>query len=161
MKYSIKQKFFSLADSFTIKDDRGNDAFIVKGKFFSFRKKLRFMDMSDKELCLIQQRLFKLLPQYDISMGGEPRINVRKRFALFRNKFTITATDETYAAEGNFLGLEFSIVKSDREVARISKKFFALTDTYGVETAEGEDVVPLLAIAVVIDMVCHGRKGSG
>jgi len=40
-------------------------------------------------------------------------------------------------------------------VATVSKKWFSWTDTYGVEIADGEDDVLLLASIVVIDMACH------
>jgi uncharacterized protein YxjI len=158
MKYAIKQKFFTLAESFTIKDEGGSDVFKVKAQLFSIPKKLRLFDMSENELCLIQKKMFKLLPEYEISMAGQLRANVKKRFALFRNDFTITAGGGTYEVKGDWVGFDFTIIKSDREVARISKKFFSWTDTYGVEIADGEDAVELLALAIVIDMVCHNNK---
>jgi len=34
-------------------------------------------------------------------------------------------------------------------------KWFSLSDTYGIDIADGEDPVLVLALAVVIDMVCH------
>jgi len=40
-------------------------------------------------------------------------------------------------------------------VATVSKRWFSWTDTYGVEIADGEEDVLILATAVVIDMVCH------
>ncbi len=41
-------------------------------------------------------------------------------------------------------------------VATVSKQMvFSFTDTYGVEIADGEDDVLLLACTVVIDMACH------
>jgi len=43
-------------------------------------------------------------------------------------------------------------------VATVSKQWFSWTDTYGVEVADGEDAVLLLASTVVIDMVCHGDQ---
>ncbi|HEX4604926.1 MAG TPA: hypothetical protein VH724_13085 [Candidatus Angelobacter sp.] len=45
-------------------------------------------------------------------------------------------------------------------MAKVSKQWFALGDTYGVQTAEGQDDVLILASTVVIDMVCHadGKK---
>ncbi|MGB8356173.1 MAG: hypothetical protein WCD79_19910 [Chthoniobacteraceae bacterium] len=39
--------------------------------------------------------------------------------------------------------------------AEVSKRWFALTDTYGVDIAENEDDLLILASTVVIDMVCH------
>ena len=41
-------------------------------------------------------------------------------------------------------------------VATVSKQWFTWTDTYGVEIADGEDDILILASTVVIDMVCHG-----
>ena len=46
-------------------------------------------------------------------------------------------------------------------MADVSKQWFSLTDTYGVEIADGEDDVLILASTVVIDMVCHGDHRSG
>jgi uncharacterized protein YxjI len=35
MKLIIKNKFFSLGQGSSVKDEQGNDAFIIKGKVFS------------------------------------------------------------------------------------------------------------------------------
>ena len=43
-------------------------------------------------------------------------------------------------------------------MANVSKQWFALTDTYGVDVADSEDDVLILASTVVIDMVCHGDQ---
>jgi uncharacterized protein YxjI len=40
-------------------------------------------------------------------------------------------------------------------VAQVSKTWFSIRDTYGVEIAAGEDDVLILASAVVIDMISH------
>jgi hypothetical protein len=42
-------------------------------------------------------------------------------------------------------------------VAQVSKRFFALTDTYGIEVAEGQDDILIIASAVVIDLCCHQK----
>lgn len=160
MKYAIKQKLFSLADSFTITDENGRAAYVVKGQLLSFGKKLRMFDTAENELCYIEQKIFRLLPEYDIYIAGDLYANVKKRFALFRNDFDVTSKVGNYEVVGDFLAYEFTIVKSGSEVARISKKFFALTDTYGVEISQGEEAVALLALAIVIDMVCHDKHGG-
>ena len=155
MKYAVKQKIFALADSFTIKDEAGRDVYVVKGKLISIGKKLKLHDTSGNELAYIEQKLLRLLPEYEIYTSGDLRATVKKRFTLFRNNFDIHATDGNYEVKGNFLGLEFAIVKEGQEVAQISKKFFALSDTYGVEVRDGSDPLLILSLAIVIDMVCH------
>jgi uncharacterized protein YxjI len=161
MKFAVKQKIFAIADSFTIKDENGADVYVVKGKFFSIGKKLKLHDTSGNELAYIEQKFFRLLPEYEIYTSGDLRATVKKRFAFFRNDFDISASDGNYEVKGNFLGLEFTIVKEGMEVARISKKFFALSDTYGVEVLGGADPLLILSLAIVIDMVCHeNHKGA-
>jgi uncharacterized protein YxjI len=61
---------------------------------------------------------------------------------------------------GDFLDREYAFERGGSEVARVSKRWFALTDTYGVEIADGEDDVLILASSVVIDMICHSDEGG-
>jgi uncharacterized protein YxjI len=42
-------------------------------------------------------------------------------------------------------------------VARVSKRWFTLRDTYGIETSPGEDDALLLAIAVALDEMTRAR----
>ena len=45
-----------------------------------------------------------------------------------------------------------------RPVAHVSKRFFSFTDTYGIDIAQGEDDITLLASMIVIDLCCHADK---
>jgi uncharacterized protein YxjI len=45
-------------------------------------------------------------------------------------------------------------------VATVSKRWFAWTDTYGIEVDDKEDAVLILASAVVVDMACHRDDGK-
>jgi uncharacterized protein YxjI len=47
MKLYIKQKVFSWADRFTVKDENGADRYFVEGEMFSWGKKLHVYDMDD------------------------------------------------------------------------------------------------------------------
>jgi uncharacterized protein YxjI len=40
-------------------------------------------------------------------------------------------------------------------VATVSKKWFRVADTYGVEIAPGQDPVLVLAATVAVDMMAH------
>jgi uncharacterized protein YxjI len=155
MRYIIRQKVFSLGDSFIIKDEAGNDIFIVRSQILSFGKKLRIFDLLDNELCYIEQKLFKFMPEYDIYIAGEHIANIKKKFAFFKHDFTITSSFGNYDVEGDFWAHEFEILKDNNLVARISKQFFSFTDTYGVDIDDAQDQISNLAIAIVVDMVCH------
>ncbi|MCA9220512.1 MAG: hypothetical protein KDA71_09315, partial [Planctomycetales bacterium] len=60
-----------------------------------------------------------------------------------------------FDAEGDFFDHEYRFTRNGRSVATVSKRFFSLSDTYGVEVAAGEDDVLILACAVVIDLCSH------
>lgn len=155
MRYVIRQKIFSLGDSFNIRDEYGNDIFVVRQQLLSFGKKLRIYDLLDNELCYIEQKLFKFMPEYDIYSGGRLVANVKKKFAFFRNDFEIAGTDGHYFVQGDIWAREFRIYRDNMLMAHISKAFFTFSDTYGVDIDDNTSQVEVLALAIVIDMVCH------
>lgn len=157
MRYVLKQKFWSWGDDFTIQDAEGRDVFFVDGKAFSWGEKLSFQDMQGNELAFIRQKLLSWGPTYEISRGDQLMATVKKQlFTLFRCKFSVDVPGpDDLEAQGDFLDHEYAFEKQGRAVAQVSKRWFSWTDTYGVDVADGEDDVLILASAVVIDMVCH------
>jgi len=61
----------------------------------------------------------------------------------------------TWILQGDFLDHEYAIKQGWNKVAEVSKKWFRLTDTYGVEIDPGQNDILILAIAVAIDMMAH------
>jgi len=47
-RYQIKEKIFSIGDSFTIKDEMGQDVYAVRSKLVSLSNKLLLEDMAGK-----------------------------------------------------------------------------------------------------------------
>jgi uncharacterized protein YxjI len=54
-------------------------------------------------------------------------------------------------AKGNFVDHEYEIERDDHTLAEISKKWFRIRDTYGIEVAADADQALMLAITVCID----------
>ena len=157
MRYVMKEKILSWGDDFKIRDESGRDVFYVDGKVFSFGDKLSFKDASGNEVALIDQKMLAIGPTYEIFRGGSRVAVVKKKlFTLVRNRFTIDVPGPNdLEAVGNFIDKDYTFMRGDREVARVSKKWFRMADTYGVDVAPGEDAVLILASAVVIDLVMH------
>jgi uncharacterized protein YxjI len=157
MRYLLRQKMLSFADDFQIKNESGDDAFLVKGRVFSVAKQLDLEDLAGNALVSIAQQLMSWGPTYVISKDSGPIATVKKElFNFFSYRFDIELSEgSSMEASGDFSNHEYAITSGGQQVASISKQWFALTDTYGVEVAEGQDNVLVLAIAVVIDMVCH------
>ena len=157
MRYQMRQKLFSFGDDFTIKDGDGNACFNVDGKVFSIGNKLSIEDRSGKEVALIKQKMISFGPSYEITRDGKMLAFVTKSlFTLFNCKFTVDVPGpDDLEAKGSFTDHDYAFTRGSREVARVSKKWFSLTDSYGVDIENGEDDVLILASTVVIDMCCH------
>ena len=157
MRYMMRQRILSWGDDFSIKDADGQEVYYIDGEVFSFGNKLSIKDRSGAELARINQKLLSLGPQYEIVSGGETVAVVKKHlFTPFRARFTVDVPGpDDLEATGDFLDHEYVFERSGRVVARVSKKWFSLADTYAVDIDEGQDDVLVLAAAVVIDLVSH------
>ena len=157
MRYVMREKLFSFGNDFAIKDELGRELFFVDGKVFSFGDKLSFHDNAGNELAYIRQKVLSLGPTYEIYRGDQLVAVVKKHlFTFFNCRFTVDVPGpDDLEAKGDFLHHEYEFTRYGQPVARVSKQWFALSDTYGVDTADGEDDVLILASTVVIDMVCH------
>ena len=155
MRYVMKQKLFSLGGTFHVKNEAGQDLFVVQGAAFSFGHQLTFQDMAGNELALIKQKVFSWGPTYEVYRGGQLFAVIKKElFSFFRHEFTVDVPGpDDLVAEGDFWQLEFTFRRGDATVATVSREWLGWGDTYGVDIADGEDDVLILASAVVIDMV--------
>jgi len=157
VRYVLKQKLLSWGDDYFIRDADDRDVYRVDGKAISWGGQLSFQDLNGNELAFIKQKLLKLSPTYEIHRNGELAAVVKKElFALLHHRFTVDVPGpDDLEARGDFLDHEYVFTRGDREVARVSKAWFSIRDSYGVEIADGEDDVLILASAVVVDQACH------
>ena len=65
---------------------------------------------------------------------------------------------QNLTTQGNILNHQYRIERGRLTVASVSKKWFRIRDSYGVEVAPGEDAALMLAITVVIDMMAHSGR---
>jgi uncharacterized protein YxjI len=62
------------------------------------------------------------------------------------------------AAQGNVVDHEYTIERDGQRVAEVSKRWFRVRDSYGVEVAPGENDILILATAAVIDTMAHPAR---
>ena len=84
-----------------------------------------------------------------------------KEWSWFKSKFTLDVPGPNdYEITGSFWEREYTFERRGRVVASVSKRFFSLSDTYGVDIINGEDDVTILATCVVVDLVCHDEENN-
>ncbi len=154
MRYLMKQRLWSMADSFTIQNDAGEAVATVEGQVLSWGDKLRFLDVQGNELAEIKQVVMSWGPTYEIYRDGLLAAVVKKKlFTFMRTEFTVDVPGpDDLVAEGDFTDHEYFFLRHGSVVASVSKAWFSWSDTYGVELLANEDAVLILASTVVIDM---------
>ncbi len=158
MIYLMKQKLFSWGDDFTIKTTPARTVSLSMAKPSTSAINLSFQDMAGNELAFIRQKLLSWGPNYEISKGDQLLATVTKElFTFFKCTFTVDVPGPNdLQAQGDFLDHQYVFTRNGSQVAEVSKQWFTLGDTYGVQISQGEDDVLILASTVVIDMACHG-----
>jgi len=156
--YKIRQKLVSIGDDFWIENEKGQKVFKVDGKALRLRKTLVFEDVKGKKLCQIQERLLSIKDTMVIEDANSDQMAVVKQalIAPLRDRWDVKVKNgPDLDVQGNILDLEYSIKQGRKKVAEVSKKWFTITDTYGVEIAEGQNDILILAVAIAIDMMVH------
>lgn len=156
-RYKMRQKMISIGEDFTIEDEHGNVAYRVDAKVMRVRETFVLEDANGKEVATIREKKLSLHDSMNVLRDGDVVATITKAwFAPFRDKFEIDVKGgKTLVGRGNVLDHEYEITRGDEVVARISKKWFTLTDTYGIDIAAGQDEALILAAAVAIDELAH------
>ncbi|SDL65742.1 Uncharacterized protein YxjI [Arthrobacter sp. ok362] len=148
----MREKLLSIGDDFWIEDDQGRRAYKVNGKAVRIRDTFVLEDASGNEVARIQERKLSIRDKVSIERGDDTAATVHKALIGLRDRFDIDVKDGAdMKAHGNIVDHEYEIERDGRRVATISKKWFRVRESYGVESAEGEDVPLILAITVAID----------
>jgi uncharacterized protein YxjI len=154
----MRQRLVSIGDDFFIEDDRGRRAFKVDGKALHVRKTLVFEDMQGNERCKIQERMLRVRDTMEIEgPDGQTLATVKKAMITpLRERWSVAVPGgEDLQVQGNIVDHEYTIEGGGKKVAEVSKRWFRVADTYGVEVAPGQDDVLILAISTVVDMMSH------
>lgn len=158
-RYKIRQKMLSIGDDFWIENQNGERVYKVDGKALRLRETLIFEDMAGNKLAKIQERLlaFKDTMAIEDADGDQMAVIKKGLIAPLGDHWTVSVKGgPDLDVQGNILDHEYSISERRRKVAEVSKAWFSLTDTYGVEIDAGQNDILILAIAVAIDMMSHG-----
>jgi uncharacterized protein YxjI len=157
-RYQMRQRMISIGDDYTIENDRGERVFRLDGKALRVRKTILFEDMDGRELCKIQERMLHVRDSMEIEGPDGNRIAMVHKAMItpLRERWVIDVEGAPdLHAQGNIVDHEYTIERDKERVAEVSKRWFRVRDTYGVEVAPGENDILILACTAVIDTMAH------
>ena len=154
-KYRMREKLFSIGDDYWIENDDGDRIFKVNGKALRMRKTLVLEDPSGAELFTVQERKLTIRDTMAIERDGKTVATVKKALITpLRERYSIEVEDgEDLEAKGNIVDHEYKIERGGDRVAEVSKRWFRVRETYGIEIAPGQDDALILAATVCIDQM--------
>jgi uncharacterized protein YxjI len=156
-RYRMREKLFAIGDDFWIENEGGERAFKVNGKVLRVRDTLALESPDGQELYSIQEKMLHVRDTMEIERGGRKVATVKKALVTpLRDRFSIDVEDgEDMEAKGNIVDHEYKIERDGDEIAEVSRRWFRVRDTYGVEIAPGQDDALILATVVCIDQMTH------
>ena len=152
-RYRMREKLFSIGDDFWIETEDGQRAFKVNAKALRIRETFVLESPSGEELFKIQERKLRIRDTMKIERDGDTVATVQKALITpLRDRFAVEVEDGgELSANGNIVDHEYEIERDGRKVAEVSKRWFRIRETYGIEVAPGENDALLLAATVCID----------
>jgi uncharacterized protein YxjI len=154
-RYQLREKLASIGDDFWIEDGAGQRVFKVDGRALRIRETFKIKDMQGNEVAEIQEKLVSIRDSMNIARGGQTIATVKKALVTpLRGRFSVNvAGGADLDVQGNILAHEYKIEQGGREIAEVSKQWFRVRDSYGVDIQPGQDDALILAITVVVDQL--------
>lgn len=149
MRMRFKQRMFTWFDSYDIFDEYGNVIFMVKGKI-SWGHKLVIYDAYGNEVGQVVERVFALLPKFQIYKNGNYMGCISKELSFFKPHYNIEYNG--WHIDGSFMEWNYSVLDMNRcVVASISKELFHLTDTYVIDVVDPALALDALMFVLAVD----------
>ena len=150
-RYQMREALMTIGDDYWIEDESGDRVFKVDGKAVRVRDTFVLRDADGHEAAKIQERKARVRDTMRIEHpGGEATVS--KAVVGVRDRFKIDVDGgPDLKAHGNIVDHEYEIERDGNTVATVSKRWFRVRETYGVEVAPGQDDAMILAIAVCVD----------
>jgi uncharacterized protein YxjI len=121
------------------------------------RDTLIFEDLNGGELVKLQTKAVAIRDKMKIErVSGSSGTLAKDLVNIIRDEFTLTMDDgKVIRLKGNFLDHEYEFYDGNNKVGEISKKWFRIRDTYGVQIEPGYDDILLLAATVAMDQMVN------
>src|SRR5262245_11174446 len=157
-RYTMREKMFAIGDDYWIETEEGERAFKVNGKALRVRETLVLESPAGEELFTIQEKKLSVRDKMEIERGGTTVATIKKALvAPLRERYSISVEGGAdLEAKGNIVDHEFEFKQDGDKVAEVSKRWFRIRDTYGVEISPSQDDAFILACTVCLDQMSRG-----
>jgi len=147
--YTIEKRGIFFKTYLILKD--GILLYTVKGSGFLTR--FRIYDQMGLEVLQIKKLFSFLKLEFRLMEHDSIIAELKKESKLFKNNLLITSIHGDYYLSGNFKRNDFTLLKGEEEVAKISRHGLFSKQKYGIAIASTEEPLFILGITMVVELM--------
>ena len=152
MQLLIRQRVLAITDTYDVYDENGQPRYEVRDELFRMGHQIHVYDkQTGREIGSIHQRLFPLLPEFEIVVNGQLCGTIRKEFSFLSPRYAVDYRG--WYVEGDFLGWDYRVLQGNLEIMAISKELFTWGDTYVLRYQNPANEIFGLLLVIAIDAV--------
>jgi uncharacterized protein YxjI len=159
LRFQMRERLLSVGDDYWIEDSEGTRVFHVDGKAVRVRDTFELEDAHGNVVAQIRSKMVRVRDTMTIeNADGSSMATVKKALVSpLRDRFQVEVEGgEDLEVQGNILDHEYEMERDGRKVAEVSKKWFRVRESYGVEVADPADAVLVLAVTVALESMTDG-----
>lgn len=150
-KLIVTQKLISLREQYSIADESGQELYQAEGSLLVVPKRFTIRDRAGNELATVRRQPISILPQFNLSIGGQQVAVIQKQISLIKPRYRVDGPG--LAVRGDIFNMSFEILKDGRVIGRVDKRWVSIRDVYAIEVYDERDEILALGIVLAIDYV--------
>ncbi len=158
IRYRLMQNLASITEAVIVQTDQGNAAFKIEIARRDLVDMFVLRDMHEIVRCVLPGPQSR--PEATEILGGDGRALARvtrRPISAVRDRFEVDLESGGFwLVIGDVGSCEFTLDSPRGQIAEISRRWFRLPASFGVEVAPGQDAALVLAAALTIDLLAHG-----
>ena len=154
MEVSIRNNWFTLGGSSTVKDMNEKDLLKVKGKIFTVTAKKFIYDLDGNLKYTVRNKFWRLFQRkaFVIDPDGKIIATVRRKIFSLHDHYYIQI-------RGNILQFDYDIIHNGQEIGHISRKI-SLRDSFVLNIDDKYDYVTFVALVIAIDNITDRKDAD-
>ena len=162
MKLTIKNKFFTIGGDSKVLDEQEKEIYKVKGKPFSITKKKRICDLEGNVLFVVRNKYWTFMKKTCIIYNADEEevLRVYRGDWQLANRYNVEGYKDEMQILGKYFRLGYDVLVNNEKKARIERvwKFFALGDTFTLETQDQQNIPLYIALTIAIDNISDKKS---
>ena len=166
-EFILQEKMISLTDKGTIMNTNKEVIGTFGGKLIKIGNTYRIRDLEDNPVLTVHEKVISMRSAYTFYKGGEQDEDkyigkLKRKLVSVKPKYWFEDPNENkvFTMKGNIFTLKFNILKDNKVIAEIHKKFFKsiLKGTYGIKIIPDLDDDSAMLVLGIVLMLHHEKE---